>query len=89
MRDGVRHMQMDDLAPLGELREKIAETQRELMILDQVGRELSLLVERGEAGVDRLVRRHIEEVGTRLGVALTRLQSICLLMAERGARLDA
>ena len=82
-------MRMDDLAPLGELRDRFAETQRELMVLDRVGRELALLVERGEIGMDRLIRRHFDEIGGRLAAALASLQAISLLMAERETRADA
>jgi len=68
-------MGMDDLAPAVDARDPIAETRRELLIMERIGRELVSRVERGEAGMERLIRRHLDEIHGRLAAALSGSQS--------------
>ena len=83
MRDLTRALEglCDDLAMI----------QREITILEQIGRALAELSNRFDGGADLLVRRHLDEIGQRTAAALARQASIARTMEEcgrerRGAR---
>ena len=69
---------MWDLAlALKELRDDLAETQRKISVLEQVGRELMAIVDRcDEPELDPLIRRHLDEIADRMALALDRPASI-------------
>ncbi len=67
------------------LSDDLAGTQREISVLEQIGRELTALADRvGEAGTDPLIRRHLDEIARRTAAALARQTSIARMMEECG-----
>jgi hypothetical protein len=67
------------------LREDLAGTQREITVLEQVGRELRAIVDRrGDARADRLIRGHLDEIAQRTAMALARQRSVARMMEECG-----
>jgi hypothetical protein len=67
------------------LREDLARTQREITVLEQVGRELRAIVDRdGDTRTDRLIRGHLDEIAERTAMALARQTSIARIMEECG-----
>ena len=63
----------------------LAGTQREISVLEQIGRELTAIVDRfGGAGADPLIRRHLDEIARRTAAALARQTSIARMMEECG-----
>ena len=79
-------MGMNELAPV-DVCDPATEARRELLVLERIGRELTLRVERGEAGMDRLIQRHLDELQGRLAAALSRAQPN-LPTRKTGTRLD-
>ena len=69
---------MWDLAlALKELRDDLAETQRKISVLEQVGRELMAIVDRCDLPeLDPLFHRHLDEIADRMALALARPASI-------------
>ena len=62
---------------LEELRDDLNGTQRVISVLQQIGRALTAIVDRGGgAGADSLIRRHLDEIALRMAMALTRHTSI-------------
>jgi hypothetical protein len=67
------------------LRDDLARTQREITVLEQVGRELRAIVDRGgDARTDRLIRGHLDEIAERTAMALDKQTSIARMMEECG-----
>jgi hypothetical protein len=67
------------------LSDDLAGTQREISVLEQIGRELAALADRvGEAGADPLIRRHLDEIARRTAAALAKQTSIARMMEECG-----
>jgi hypothetical protein len=62
----------------------LAVTQREITVLEQIGRELAELVDRFGGGADPFVRRHLDEIARRTAAALGRQASIAQMMEECG-----
>ncbi len=62
----------------------LAGTQREIFVLEQVGRELTAIVDRFGAGADPLIRRHLDEISRRTAAALARQTSIARMLEECG-----
>ena len=72
------------------LREDLAQTQREITVLEQVGRELRVVVDRGgDPRTDRLIRGHLDEIAQRTALALARQRSIARMMKECGSERGA
>ncbi len=73
---------MWDLAlALKDLRDDLAETQRKISVLEQIGRELMAIVDRSsEPEIDPLFHRHLDEVAGRMAMALARPTSIAEMM---------
>ncbi len=66
------------------LRDDLASTQREITILEQVGRELAKLVDKFGDGADPFIQRHLDEIARRTAAALARQASIARMMEECG-----
>jgi hypothetical protein len=76
MRDLVRDLEC--------LRDDLARTQREITILEQVGRELRAIVDRdGDARTDMLIR-NLDEIAQRTALAVARQTLIARMMGECG-----
>lgn len=73
---------MWDLAvTLKELREDLAETQRKISVLEQIGRELMATLDRSdEPELDPVFQRHLDEIADRMAVTLGRPASVALMM---------
>jgi hypothetical protein len=69
---------------LGGLCDDLAVTQREITVLEQIGRELVELVGRLGRGADPFIRRHLDEIARRTAAALARQASIAHMMEECG-----
>jgi hypothetical protein len=70
---------------LDGLHEDLARIQREITVLEQVGRELRAIVDRGgDARTDNLIRGHLDEIAQRTAMALARQTSIAQMMEECG-----
>ena len=82
---------MRDLArALEGLRDDLARTQREITVLERIGRELRAIVGRGgDARTDALIRRHLDEIAQRTASALTRQTSVARMMEECGRERDS
>lgn len=67
---------------LEELRDDLNGTQRVISVLQQIGRALTAIVDRGGggAGADSLIRRHLDEIALRMAMALTRHTSIARML---------
>ncbi len=73
---------------LEDLRVDLAETQRQISILEQITRELTLIVDRCDgAGADPLIRRHLVEIDRRNAAALARHTPIARMLEESGREL--
>ncbi len=73
---------------LEDLRVDLAETQRQISILEQITRELTLIVDRCDgAGADPLIRRHLVEIDRRMRHWLgTHRSRVCWRRAEAELR---
>lgn len=70
---------------LDGLRDDLARTQREITVLEQTGRQLRAIVDRGGAArADLLIRGHLDEIAQRTATALARQTSIARMMEECG-----
>ncbi|MGO8916400.1 MAG: hypothetical protein ACLQJR_10870 [Stellaceae bacterium] len=66
---------------LEELRDDLAETQRKISVLEQTGREMMAIVDRGGAPeIGPLIRRHLDEIAGRMSTALVRSTLIARMM---------
>ena len=68
---------------LEELRDDLNGTQRVISVLQQIGRALTAIVDRGGgggAGADSLIRRHLDEIALRMAMALTKQTSIARML---------
>jgi hypothetical protein len=77
---------MRDLTRVLEgLSDELARAQREISVLEQIGRELTAIVDGcGGAGTDALFRRHLDEIALRTAAALAKQTSIARMMQECG-----
>jgi hypothetical protein len=67
------------------LRDDLTRTQREVTVLEQVGRELGAIVDRGgDVRTDMMIRGHLDEIAQRTALALARQTSIARMMQECG-----
>jgi len=63
----------------------LAETHREISVLEQIGRELTTLADRfGGGSADSMIRLHLEEIARRSATALARQASIARMLKECG-----
>ncbi len=63
----------------------LAGTQREITILELIGRELTAIIARGgDSKADLFIRRHLDEIAERMVVALARQTAIARMMEECG-----
>ena len=70
---------------LDGLRDQLAGIQREIFVLERIGRELAAISERcDDAGVDLLIRRHLDEIAQRMTSTLDRQRSVAGMIAECG-----
>ena len=67
---------------LQELRDDLARTQREITVLEQIGRELGKLVDGFGAEADSLIRRQLDEIARRTAAALAKQASIARMLEE-------
>jgi hypothetical protein len=67
------------------LRDQLAGIQREMLVLERIGRELAAISERcDDVGVELLIRRHLDEIAQRMTSTLDRQRSVAGLIAECG-----
>ncbi len=67
------------------LRDQLAEIQREMSVLERIGRELAAISERCDnVGVELLIRRHLGEIAQRMTSTLDRHRSVAGMIAECG-----
>jgi hypothetical protein len=73
---------MWDLAhELEELRDDVVGTEHVITLLEQCGRQLAAMVGRcGDAAVDLMIERHLDEIAGRMATALGRQTSIARMM---------
>jgi hypothetical protein len=73
---------MWDLAlELEELRDDVAGTERLISILEQCGRQLTAMAgRRGDAAIDLMIERHLDEIAGRMATTLARQASIARMM---------
>jgi hypothetical protein len=73
---------MWDLAQeLEELRDDVAGTVRVISVLEQCGRHLAVMAGRcGDAAIDLMVERHLDEIAGRMAKTLARQTSIARMM---------
>lgn len=73
---------MWDLAlALTDLRNDLAETQRKISALEQIGRELMATLDRtDEPELDPLFRRHLDEIADRMAMTLSRPAPIAWML---------
>ena len=70
---------------LDGLRDQLAAIQREIFVLERIGRELAALSERcDDAGLDLLIRRHLDGIAHRMTSMLDRQRSVAGMIAECG-----
>lgn len=79
---------MPDLSlALQELRDFVDGTTREILILEQITRMLTSVVDPGDgAGADPLIRRHLVEIDRQKALALARQTSNTSAAAERSTK---
>jgi hypothetical protein len=66
---------------LEELRDTVAGTERVIFALEQSGRKLAAIADRyGDAAIDRMIERHLDEVAGRMAPILARQTSIARMM---------
>lgn len=67
------------------LRDQLAGIQREISILERIGRELAPISERcDDAGVNLWIRCHLDEIARRMTSTLDRHRSVSGMIAECG-----
>ncbi len=73
---------MWDLAQeLEELRDDVAGTVHVISMLEQCGRELAAMADRcGDAAIDVMIERHLDEIAGRMATTLARQTSIARRM---------
>jgi hypothetical protein len=71
---------------LDGLRDQLAGIQREIFVLDRIGRELTAISLRcDDAALDLMIRHHLDEIAGRMALALDTQRSIRRMMEEDGA----
>jgi hypothetical protein len=73
---------MWDLAlALEEMRDDVAGTERVILMLEQSGRQLAAIADRGGDGaIDLMIERHLDEIAQRMAATLVRQTSIAVMM---------
>jgi hypothetical protein len=80
----------DSHRALDELRDALARTHREIVLLEQIGRQLEAITD-GDCGEESepLIQRHVDDVASRMARAMESLASVVRMMEEFGPRRPA
>lgn len=77
----------DSRRALDELRDALSRTQREIVLLEQVGRQLAASIDHGcTEESDPLIQHHFDEIATHMSRAMESLTSVVGMMEEFGPK---
>lgn len=66
---------------LEEMRDDVAGAERVIFMLEQSGRQLAAIADRrGDAAVDLMIERHLDEIAQQMAATLAKQTSIAVMM---------